>query len=118
MCFCSDKRNYFQQRLLRKTSLRVSSSYFEIYVGNDTLIQIVSEWFRGPSLTKYGTLILTYNRTCSLTVSDKLKTRYLVYIQTREETELDGTDTFELDPLNHNGYSIGCDVTVMNTVDP
>ena len=41
---------------------------------------------------------------------DTLKACYLVNIQTREETELQGRNKLELDPLNTQGYSIRCDV--------
>jgi hypothetical protein len=52
-----------------------------------------------------------------LTVCDTLKACYLVNIKTRAEIELDGTDTFELDPDNENGYSIRCDVNGVDELD-
>jgi hypothetical protein len=52
-----------------------------------------------------------------LTVCDTLKACYLVNIQTKKETELDGSDTFALDPLNDAGYSIRCDVNGDATLD-
>ena len=52
-----------------------------------------------------------------LTVCDTLKACYLVNIQTRQETELTGNDSFELDPLNTHGYSIRCNVNGEATLD-
>jgi hypothetical protein len=54
---------------------------------------------------------LPFHQARDLTVCDTLKACYLVNIQTRKETELDGSDAFELDPLNDAGYSVRCDVS-------
>ena len=48
--------------------------------------------------------------TTTATVCDTFKACYLVNIQTRKETELKSVNKLQLDPLNHDGYSIRCDV--------
>ena len=49
-----------------------------------------------------------------LTVCDTLKACYLVNIKTRDETLLDGYDSFTIDPTNEEGYTIRCDVNGVN----
>ena len=59
----------------------------------------------------------SYLRTRELTVCDTLKACYLVNIQTRKETELQGSSQLGLDPLNTEGYSIRCDAKGDNELD-
>ena len=52
-----------------------------------------------------------------MTVCDTLKACYLVNIKTRDETLLDGYDSFTIDPTNEDGYTIRCDVNGVNELD-
>ena len=49
-----------------------------------------------------------------LNVCDTLKACYLVNIKTRNETLLDGFDSFVIDPTNEQGYTVRCDVNGVN----
>jgi hypothetical protein len=54
--------------------------------------------------------VLFFKRQRELTVCDELKACYLVNIKTRDEIELSGIDSYELDTESTSGYSIRCDV--------
>jgi hypothetical protein len=62
-------------------------------------------------------ILLSIQKSRDLTVCDTLKACYLVNIKTRNETLLDGYDSFTLDPTNECGYSIRCDVNGVNELD-
>jgi hypothetical protein len=49
-----------------------------------------------------------------LTVCDTLKACYFINLQTREETQLTGNDSFQFDVTNEHGYSVRCDVSGTN----
>jgi hypothetical protein len=78
-----------------------------VLITNHMLLTLV---VMAASATTVKSNLLRAQHGRGLTDCDSFKGCYLVNLQTREETELTGTDKFEMDESNEQGYSIRCDV--------